>query len=382
VRSTFYIVEIDRVKYSKAAKIIKEILKAEGLELLNKKTQEYIDFGLSAVGLPRDEFVLTPRGDDAIIFFKDARLVHEFSKAVHEYTQQENANVEPEFRCWFRIGCGYDADVLLKDEKLGLDPASYGRAIATRLRSAATPGGMLIDLEYGEEEEVTGKDHDEPFRCRRWTIISSVEDKLIAESEEIKKKKLEGELATCTKALESHPENLELWKNKINLLGELGQIEDVEIAVASASSIAPNQHGILVLEGDLFLAAGFHEKAAISYYKALTIGLGAKDYNVWWKLARSYFLINRYTEAGDAYKKTLELYRDSLDAYKKSSNLYRDPPLDDYLICHEYGITLEKLNRYCESIHLYSTSLCLQPNYRIASYNRKQAYKRIYDEKR
>jgi tetratricopeptide (TPR) repeat protein len=162
----------------------------------------------------------------------------------------------------------------------------------------------------------------------------------------------------------------------------LGQIEDVEAAVASASSIAPNQHGILVLEGDLFLAAGFNEKAVISYYKALSIGLGKKDYNVWWKLARSSFLIKRYTEAADAYEKTLELYRDPLDAYKKSSNLYRDPPLDDYLICHEYGITLEKLNRSRESIHLYGTSLCLQPNHRIASYNRKQVYKRIYYEKR
>jgi tetratricopeptide (TPR) repeat protein len=393
VRSTFYIVEIDRVKYSKAAKIIKEILKAEGLELLNKKTQEYIDFGLSAVGLPRDEFVLTPRGDDAIIFFKDARLVHEFSKAVHEYTQQENANVEPEFRCWFRIGCGYDKDVLLKDEKLGSDPASYGRAIATRLRSAAIPGGMLIDLEtygalplelqaeYGEEEEVIGKDHDEPFRCRRWTIISSVEDKLIAESEEIKKKKLEGELATCTKALESHPENLELWKNKINLLGELGQIEDVEIAVASASSIAPNQHVLLVLEGDLLWTADSHEKAILSYVKALATGLGRKDYAVWLKLARSYFIMKKYEEAVEPYQKALELYREPIDAHQQSPKFWFDSS-EAYLICHEYGMTLEKLNRFHESINLYSTSLCLHPNYRIANYNRKQMYKKIYSGNR
>jgi hypothetical protein len=109
--NAFYIVEIDRAEYSRAAKVTKDLLGPEGLDILNKKTQSYIDFGLNAVGRSRDEFVLPSRGDDAIIFFDAAVLVHNFAKAVHEHTQNVNDTVEPEYRCWFRIGCSYDPDL-------------------------------------------------------------------------------------------------------------------------------------------------------------------------------------------------------------------------------------------------------------------------------
>jgi hypothetical protein len=374
--NAFYIVEIDRVKYSSAARAAKALLGAEGLDLLNKKTQSYIDFGLNAVGLLRDEsFVLEPRGDDAIIFFDAAVLVHNFAKAVYEHTQNVNATVEPEYRCWFRIGCSYDPDIILKDNKLGSNPASYGLAIANRLRKKAEPGEILIDpktytdlpielkQKYGSEEKIQEKDHDEAFACHRWLVIPNVGRKLIAESEDIKKKKLENDFEICKKKLLAEPENPDLLNEMILLAIKLQKIEEVESTVDQASLIAPKQYGIWVLKGDFFFDLKLYKKAISSYCKAVEIGLGSKDYKVWLKLGRSYFWIENYTHAADLYQQALAHCHDSLNKY---------------LIYHEYGVVLDKLNLHHESIKAYNVSLHLQANYRFSSYARKCSYRKIY----
>ncbi|KAM3113642.1 hypothetical protein ACJ2PR_15035 [Phormidesmis sp. 146-33] len=72
-------------------------------------------------------------------------------------------------------------------------------------------------------------------------------------------------------------------------------------------------------------------------------------------------------EAGECYKNALSLL---------------PPSPDDYVICREYGNALGKLEQFYQDILLYQTSLCLQPNYRIANYDKKQAYKKIYARKR
>ena len=374
MKKSFYIVEIDRVKYSRPAKIVEEILGPEGIDLLNEQTQSYIDIGLKAVGRSRDEFVLPPRGDDSIIFFDNAALAHNFAKAVHDHTVAINVTLNAEYRCWFRIGCGY-GEVFLKNGKLGADPASYGRAIANRLRETANPGELLIDLKtysqlpielkrkYGSEKEIKVKEHDESFVYHRWITIPDVKNKLITESEEINKRKLENDLETCKTKLLSEPDNLNLLKEKTYLATELKDIEEVESTVNKASLIAPNQHSFLVLKGDLFFNLKKYKDAIISYHEAIDIGLGRKDYKVWLKLGQSYFLIENYIAAIDLYKKALTLCRDSPD---------------DYLICYEYAKTLEKLNRHHESIQLYNSSLCLQSNYRVSSYERRRTYQKIY----
>ena len=370
----FYIVEIDRVEYSKTAKTVKEILGIEGLALLNDQTQSYIDLGLKAVGRLRDEFVLPPCGDNSTILFNNAVLVHNFAKAIHDHTVSINNTLDAEHRCWFRIGCGYD-EVFFKDGRLGLNPASYGRAIANRLCSAARPGELLIDLEtyaqlptelkekYGSEEKVKIKDHDESFVCHRWIKIPNVEKKQIAEGEEIKKKKLKNDYEICKTRLLSEPDNLNLLKERTYLATKLEDIEEVESTVNEASLIAPNQHYFLVLNGDLFFNLKEYEDAIIFYHKAIGVGLGRKDYKVWLKLGRSHFLIEDYAVSIDFYKEALILCRDSPD---------------DYLICCEYAKTLEKLNRHHESIQLYNSSLCLQSNYRASSYERRRTYQKIY----
>ena len=373
--NAFYIVEIDRVKYSNAARAAKALLGAEGLDLLNRKTQSCIDFGLNAVGVPRDEFVLVSRGDDAIIFFKTAVLVHDFAQFVHKHTQTVNTTVDSEYRCWFRIGCGYDEDVIMQDNKLGQDPPSYGRAIANRLRQAAKPGELLIDSKtytelplelkqkYGREEEIQEKDHDELFKCHRWTTIPDVGNKLSAESEDINKRKLENDLETCEGRLSTEPENLDLLNEKIRLTIKLKRIEDLESTVNKASLVAPKQYGMWVLKGDLFFDLKLYEKAILSYYKAVGISLGSKDYKVWLKLGRSYFWIEKYARAVDFYQEALTHCHDSLDKY---------------LIYHEYGVVLDKLNRHHESIQVYNLSLHLQANYRFSSYAKKRSYRKIY----
>jgi hypothetical protein len=286
--NTYYVVEIDRFQYARAASATKDLLGAEGLDLLKKRTQSCIDFGLNAVGLSRDEsFVLVPRADDSIIFFDRAVLVHNFAQAVHNHTQTTNTTVGAEYRCWFKIGCAYDDNVLLEDNKLGQDPTSYGRLIANRLRNQAKPGEILIDCQtytdlpielkqkYGREEKIKDKAHDDLFRCHRWTTIPNVENKLIAESEDIKKKKLENDLEMCKQKLLAEPKNLNLLKEKTYLAIELKDIEEVESTVNEASLVAPNQHGFSVLKGDLFFGLENYKDAIISYYEAIGIGLGS-----------------------------------------------------------------------------------------------------------
>jgi hypothetical protein len=187
--SFYYIVQIDRVRYSKSAKSINELVGVDGLSLLNQKTQECIDVGLSSVGLSRQESVLSTRGDDAIILFKTASLAHDFASSVHNYTNTINIGKHSDSQCWFRIGCAYGeikGEVLSESSQLISDPASWGLAVAARLHVAAKPGEFLVDPStyeslnhtqkqlYGYEENVSGKVHDELLPCHRYTIISGL----------------------------------------------------------------------------------------------------------------------------------------------------------------------------------------------------------------
>jgi tetratricopeptide (TPR) repeat protein len=194
---------------------------------------------------------------------------------------------------------------------------------------------------------------------------------LIDESEDIKRKKLENDLEICKKKLLAEPKNLNLLTEKTHLAIKLKDIEQVASTVNEASLIAPNQHVFSVLKGDLFFVLGKYKDAIISYYEASEIGLGSKDYRVWLKLARSHFLIEEYLDAATYYKEALTL------CYEKAPTLRRDSE-DDYLIFHEYAVTLDKLNRHHESIQLYNSSLCLQHNYRSSSYAKKRSYRKIY----
>jgi len=182
-----FFVKIDRKQYSKTDQLRSR--SAEGLRLLNAETQQYIDIGLEVVGANREDSVLVTEGDSAAIFFESAESAHNFAKAVHEKTEIDNLTKDLENQCWFSIGCGY-GKVILEDGVLGKDPASWGRAIAARLQAAGGSGEFLIDLDtyealpselrekYGPKKDVPGKDHDKPFACHCWAVISQYKQDL------------------------------------------------------------------------------------------------------------------------------------------------------------------------------------------------------------
>jgi hypothetical protein len=198
--SFYYIVQVDRIKYSKSARSINELVGIDGLSLLNQKTQECIDFGLKSIGLNRKESVLSTRGDDAIILFKTALLAHNFAIFVHQYTSSINIGKQSDSHCWFRIGCAYGeikGEVLSESSQLSSDPASWGLAVAARLHVAAKPGEFLIDPStyeslphpqqklYGYEEQVSGKSHDELLSCHRYIILPGLNIPNLINSQEL-----------------------------------------------------------------------------------------------------------------------------------------------------------------------------------------------------
>jgi tetratricopeptide (TPR) repeat protein len=189
---------------------------------------------------------------------------------------------------------------------------------------------------------------------------------LFKKSDELNRRKFEQDAENRLKEIEGEPKSVENLEEKATLLTSLRRTEEVEEAFDDASLLSPKSYSIRVLQGNLLQELGEGQKAIDAYDKALEVGLGEKDYNVWWKKAQILVKIEKYLEAVDCYKNALSLL---------------PPPPDDYVISSQYGNTLKRLEYFHESIQLYSTSLCLQPNYRVSSYHRKQMYKKIYSKK-
>ncbi len=187
--------------------------------------------------------------------------------------------------------------------------------------------------------------------------------RLFTKNDEAKRRDLERELDACINQLERDSSSIQLWRKKADLLKELGRIDEANDAYEKASSLDPGDPSIRVQQGDALGQLGDHEKAIAAYDKAIELN---GDYKIWWKKAREHIKAGEDKEAGDSYKNALSLLPSSPD---------------DYVICREYGNALGKPEHFYESILLYQTSLCLQPNYRVANHDKKQMYKRIYAKK-
>lgn len=188
--------------------------------------------------------------------------------------------------------------------------------------------------------------------------------RLFTKNDEAKRRDLERELDACINQLERDSSSIQLWRKKADLLKELGRIDEANDAYEKASSLDPGDPSIRVQQGDALGQLGDHEKAIAAYDKAIELN---GDYKIWWKKAREHVKAGEDKEAGDSYKSALSLL---------------PPSPDDYVICREHGNALGKPEHFHESILLYQTSLCLQPNYRVANHDKKQMYKRIYAKKR
>ncbi len=190
--------------------------------------------------------------------------------------------------------------------------------------------------------------------------------KILFQEDGINRRKSEEELILCGGKLEVEPDNVKLWKRIASLLKDLGRIEEMNEAYNKVTELEPDYQNRLK-QGNALLASGDYEKAEVAYTKALE--LEENDYKIWWKKAITLVKSGHIMEAGICYKKALSL----LPPYSDST-----PCPDKYVICKEYGDTLIETNKSCKGIQSYRTSLWLQQNYRLASYNKKQAYKRLY----
>ncbi len=150
---------------------------------LNQEIQQFVDVGLKAVNLVREDVVKAVNGDNAVIVFDDPMQAHLFAEAVHKCTEEYNKNQQGLLaQRWFRIGC---ATGELHEENGTI--AGIVIADAYRLEAAANPGEFLIDCHtykylkesldhdpYLAAETVQGERDELFYNCRRWQVIERV----------------------------------------------------------------------------------------------------------------------------------------------------------------------------------------------------------------
>jgi hypothetical protein len=177
------VLDLDLMGYSSVARIYEQGSSAESVAGLNAQIQGFVDQGLAAVGLAREQTVMATTGDGAILVFDRAADAHRFAEALYRAARQHNAPLtEPTAKRWFRVGAA-TGDITMKPRPGGgYDIAGVTIANAVRLEAAAHPGELLIDaatydalpaelrLKYQAEEQVPGK-RDETFQARRYMIV-------------------------------------------------------------------------------------------------------------------------------------------------------------------------------------------------------------------
>jgi tetratricopeptide (TPR) repeat protein len=199
--------------------------------------------------------------------------------------------------------------------------------------------------------------------------------RLFIRSDEIIRRDLEKQLEKCLEEIEADPLNIILWKKRASLLKDLGRADETNEAYEKVASLDPENYANRVLQGDTLESLGDHNKANAAYDKALK--LEEDDYKIWWKKAISQSNSGEYEEAEKSYKKALALVT-------LFPQLVASPETnaDKYILSTEYGSTLIQLGKAHKSIQAYRTALWLEPKYRLANYEKKQAYRKIYSQKR
>ena len=171
------IVEIDLVGYSTICDHLEQGLDVRTVAQLNKQIQSFIDAGLSAAGVLRDQAVAKTTGDGAILIFDSARLAHQCVAAVHAATAEHNrTRTQPLAKRVFRSGAATGEIAFERRRGGGFEIAGTTIARAVRLEARASPGGILVDDAtfeslsdeqkrcYGAKTRVAGK-RDEKFEA-------------------------------------------------------------------------------------------------------------------------------------------------------------------------------------------------------------------------
>ncbi len=184
------VLEIDLYSYNDIATFIEENLDVAAVKAFEDQIQQFVDYGLKAVNLRRDDVVLGTAGDNAVLIFDDANTMHRFAEAVHQATVIHNRSRTVELaKRWFRMGAATGI-VEFDPSKRRIVGITTARAV--RLEAASGKGQLVVDLAtfdalqedlrnvYGIEEIIEGK-REERYKVRRCTLIN-ISDILPAET--------------------------------------------------------------------------------------------------------------------------------------------------------------------------------------------------------
>jgi hypothetical protein len=136
------VLEIDLYSYNDIATFIEENLDVAAVKEFEDQIQQFVDYGLRAVNLRRDDVVLGTAGDNAVLIFDNASTMHRFAQAVHEATVIHNRSKTVDLaKRWFRMGAatGIVEFDLSKRRIVGITTAR-----AVRLE-AVSGKGQLVD---------------------------------------------------------------------------------------------------------------------------------------------------------------------------------------------------------------------------------------------
>lgn len=173
------IIVIDLVGYSSIAEHLEQSADVAAVARLNQQIQDFVDAGLIAARVKREQAVIKTTGDGAILALPDAEIAHRFSATVHEATRTHNAARSIALaKRLFRIGIatGEIAEATPYGTK---DIAGTTISRAARLEPKAQPGGVLIDADtyatlppdlktlYRGPQTIAGK-RDETFDAYAW----------------------------------------------------------------------------------------------------------------------------------------------------------------------------------------------------------------------
>ncbi|HXH42104.1 MAG TPA: hypothetical protein VNN08_26000, partial [Thermoanaerobaculia bacterium] len=179
------IVELDLKGYSDVARELEENLSAEVVMHFNDQIQTFVDTGLSAVSLHREDAVMATTGDGAILALDSPSIAHRYALAVHHACRLHNQErTVASAKRWFRVGIA-TGDLAIEANAGVKRMAGSVIARAVRLETASNVGEILVDTEtyaglsdqqkllYGGEETIHGK-RDEVFAARRCVAVPGI----------------------------------------------------------------------------------------------------------------------------------------------------------------------------------------------------------------
>lgn len=140
------VIELDLVGYSTICDNLEQGLDVNSVLHLNQQIQAFIDAGLQAINVTRDQTVMFTTGDGAILVFDSAKDAHLFAEAAHAATREHNRKRKrPLAKRVFRSGAATGEIVMQPKPSGGFEIAGTVIARSVRLEAKADPGSLLID---------------------------------------------------------------------------------------------------------------------------------------------------------------------------------------------------------------------------------------------